>query len=65
MLQTHHITYEPEWTVELKGWQHKAVTLMQRLNPTAENYANVINFQTAINHEVNRIRKELDTKGEE
>ena len=22
MTQKHHITYKPEWTVELTGWEH-------------------------------------------
>jgi hypothetical protein len=44
---------------------HKAVTLLARLNVTPEAYAEAINFQTAINAEINRMRMTLDTEGDE
>jgi hypothetical protein len=65
----HHIVYpddkRPEWTVNLRSWMHKAVTLLGRLTVTPESYAEAINFQTAINDEVNKMRMTLDTEGEE
>jgi hypothetical protein len=44
---------------------HKAVSLLNRLIVTPESYAEAINFQTAINAEVNRMRMILDTEGDE
>lgn len=66
--QNHHIFYGgemPEWTVNLRSWMHKAVSLLNRLKVTPEHYAEAINFQTAVNAEVNRIRMILDTEGDE
>ena len=67
--QNHHIRYgdEPnyEWTVNLRSWMHKAVTLLQRLKITPEHYAEAINFQTAINQVVNDMRMELDVSESE
>lgn len=73
--QNHHINYEPysdknhspapEWTINLRSWMHKAVSLLGRLVVTPEHYAEAINFQTAINAEVNRMRMILDTEGDE
>jgi hypothetical protein len=64
----HHIIYPdmtfPEWTVSLRSWQHKAVTLLNRLKVTPEHYAEAINFQHAITAEVNRMRMVLDTEGD-
>ncbi len=65
--QNHHIIYpdegpRPEWTIELRNWMHKAVTLLQRLKSTPEHYAEAINFQTAINQAVNDMRRDLDTE---
>jgi hypothetical protein len=65
----HHIVYDgerrPEWTVNLRSWMHKAVTMLGRLKKTPETYAEAINFQAAINDEVNKIRMTLDTEGDE
>jgi hypothetical protein len=43
---------------------HKAVTLLARLTVTPEAYAEAVNFQTAINAEINRMRMTLDTEGD-
>jgi len=63
--QNHHIRYGdepvPEWTINLRMWMHKAVTLLQRLKVTPEHYAEAVNFQTAINQAVNDMRMVLDT----
>ena len=60
MNQTHHIIYDPEWKVELNGWQHKVITHLQRLKPTNKNYAQVTGFVHAVIYEWNRIRCQLD-----
>jgi hypothetical protein len=44
---------------------HKAVTLLGRLTVTPDSYAEAINFQHAINDEVNKMRMTLDTEGDE
>jgi hypothetical protein len=67
-IQNHHIKYQDmssvtlEWVIELRGWQHRAITILQRMNPTEENYASAINFLHSIMHEVNRIREGLDNE---
>ena len=64
-IQKHHIRYgdesvSREWTVSLKMWMHKAVTLLSRLNPTEEHYMYAINFQHAVTAIVNDMRMALD-----
>jgi hypothetical protein len=59
-MNKHHITYVPEWTVEIGYMEHKVVTNIQRSNSTEELYARVENLTIAITHEKNRIRMELD-----
>jgi len=62
--QTHHIRYgdevQIEWTVSIRMWMHRAVTLLQQMNPTHENYAEAINFQHAVTDIVNQMRMRLD-----
>lgn len=64
--QVHHIRYGnevvPEWTISLRMWMHRAVTLLQRMNATHEHYAEAINFQHAITSIVNDMRMKLDTE---
>lgn len=62
MINRHHITYEPEWIVELNGLQHKTMTTIQRTNASPEKYAALTNFMHAVAHEWNRMRQELDDK---
>ena len=62
--QIHHITYEPEWTVELNGHFHRAITTLQRMKSTPDNYAKATNLMHAVCQEWQRIRRELDTEGE-
>ena len=64
MTQKHHITYKPEWTVELNGWEHKAISIIQKKKATGKNYAAVTNFLHAVAHEWNRIRCQLDREKE-
>jgi len=66
-LQEHHIRYGnegmPEWTVTLKMWMHRAVTLLARMNASEEHYVLAVNFQLAVNQIVNDIRMSLDVNG--
>ena len=69
-MNTHHIFYEPgtdrnpspraEWTVGLRYWMHKAVTLLARMNATEENYSLAMNFLHAIMQVCNDMRSALD-----
>ena len=60
IIQTHHISYDPEWTVDIKGTMHKCLTLIQRTNPTPGQYAILTGFVHAVMYEWNRYRMELD-----
>ena len=60
-LNKHHITYEPEWCVELQQYHHKCVSIIQRTGATEERYALLTNFMHSLAHEWNRMREELDT----
>lgn len=62
MRQGHHITYEPEWIVDINALQHKTLTTIQRTSATPENYANLTNFVHAVLFEWNRMRQQLDIK---
>lgn len=60
--QTHHITYDPEWTVELQNYQHKVITILQNSIPTEERYMWLNDFVHALTWEYNRFRMFLDTE---
>ena len=60
--QLHHITYNPEWTIELTNQMHRCISRIQNTKATPEQYARVINFQHAVTFEANRMRQELDIK---
>ena len=64
MINRHHITYDPEWIVEINGIQHRALMAIQRMNATPENYARLTNFVHAVVYEWNRIRQELDIEAD-
>ena len=68
-IQTHHITYDNhadgEWTVELAAYMHKTVTIIQRSKTTLERYVLLSNLMHALNHEYNRMRRELDQQQKE
>lgn len=53
--QRHHITYNPEWIVELTGWQHKVVTHLQNMKATQENINQVTGFMNAVIYEWQRL----------
>ena len=59
-LQTHHISYDPEWTVEIQAYQHRCISIIQNTKPTLERYSILVNFVHALNWEVNRYRAFLD-----
>ena len=59
-VQGHHITYEPEWVVDLTNQMHRCISRIQNTRATPEQYARLINFQHAISFEANRMRCELD-----
>ena len=59
-LNNHHVSYDPEWTVQVGYQEHKVLTNIQRSNATEELYARVENLMVALTHEKNRIRMELD-----
>lgn len=58
--QIHHITYKPEWKLELQYMMHKTITSIQRTKGTGEQYAILTNFLHALTYEWNRMRQELD-----
>lgn len=60
-IQRHHITYDPEWVVEINMLMHRTISRIQITKATPEQYAGAINFAHAVNFEVNRMRQELDT----
>ena len=57
--QGHHITRTPEWIVDLNGWQHKVITIIEKLTPTQANYEATLNFHHALQHQLNRIAYQL------
>jgi len=59
-IQGHHITYKPEWIVELTGHSHRCISVIQNTKATPEQYARLVNFQHAVTFECNRMRQELD-----
>jgi len=61
VLQRHHITYEPEWTVDLTNQMHRCISRIQSTRATPEQYARVVNFMHSVTFECNRMRAELDT----
>lgn len=62
MRQRHHITYDPEWIVDINALQHKVVTVLQRTNPTPQRYAELTNFVHAVLYIWNEMRQDLDIK---
>lgn len=61
IVQRHHITYDPEWVVDLTMQMHRCISRIQQTRATEEQYARVVNFQHALTYEANRMRQELDT----
>ena len=57
--QGHHITRKPEWVVPLNGWQHKVISIIERLNATDKNYHDTLHFFHAVSHQLNRIAYQL------
>ena len=59
-IQTHHIEYDPDWTVDIGAYMHKCITVIQRSGTTEERYAILTGFMHALAYEWNRMRRELD-----
>jgi hypothetical protein len=59
-IQLHHISYNPEWKVELTRQMHTVVGTIQGTKASIEQYARISNFIHALTTEWNRIRAELD-----
>ena len=49
-----------EWALTLPWFMHRPMNIVQRWKPTEERYAHIIAWLHAIQHEANRIRRELD-----
>ena len=60
-IQGHHITYDPEWVLDLTNQMHRCISRIQNTKATSEQYARVINFLHSVSYEANRMRQELDT----
>lgn len=63
-LQQHHVTYDPEWMLEITLQQHQCISRIQSTKATPEQYAHLVNFLHAVSFECNRMRMELDLKGD-
>ena len=59
-IHKHHISYDPEWTVDVPGYFHKTITWITRMADTEENYAMCISMLHALMHECNMRRMKLD-----
>lgn len=60
-IQKHHISYDPEWFVEVNMLQHRAISRIQITKATPQAYADLTNFMHTVSVEWNRMRMELDT----
>ena len=60
-LNNHHISYDPEWVVEVSWQFHAYISRVQRTRATEESYALLVNELHALSAEVNRQRQELDS----
>jgi hypothetical protein len=56
-IHTHHISYDPEWTVEVPGYFHRTITYITRMKDTEENYAMCVSMLHALMHECNMRRR--------
>jgi len=59
VIQKHHITYEPEWIVEIPARWHREITFIQRRKATPEFEYHLRNLIMALNHELNRVNLQL------
>lgn len=60
-IQKHHITYEPEWIVEVWMLGHRYLSRVQQTKATEQQYADLTNMLHALTYEWCRMRKDLDT----
>ena len=65
VIQKHHITYEPEFIVQLWARWHREITFIQNTKATPEFERLLKNFVIALQHEWHRVNfqlYELDSK---
>ena len=60
-LNSHHLSYKSEYTVELHAYAHKTLSTIQRTKATPEQLTLLWNFHRAISLELERMALELDT----
>lgn len=55
--QEHHPDRErrPDYTIRLRKWLHLVITRIQRMNPTEENYRDLVEFRHALDEEIWRV----------
>lgn len=61
-IQKHHIAYEPEWTVDLPAYLHRALGIIHRTRDTADKYVWLTSFVHAVMAEWNLCREKLDSE---
>jgi len=64
-MQGHHISYDPEWVVDIGMLMHRTISRVQITKATPTVYADLTNFMHAVTYEWNRVRKELDIDGDQ
>lgn len=62
-LNLHHISYDPEWTVDLPWTVHKSLWPYQKAKATEERYRLVTNIMHAWGEVWQRMRRDLDVEG--
>ena len=63
-IQKHHMSYDPEWIIEINMLQHRTISRIQITKATPQAYADLTNFVHAVTYEWNRMREELDIGGD-
>lgn len=54
-LNKHHITYDPEWIVEIQARWHREITFIQKTKATPEFERILKNFMMSLQHEYHRV----------
>ena len=60
-INRHHLSYDPEWTLDIQMSWHKVISRIQQTKATPEFYADLTNFVHSLTYEWNLKRMELDT----
>jgi hypothetical protein len=58
-INRHHITYNPEWVVEVWARHHREITIVQGWKANEQNRKHLHNFIQSLSHEYNRICLQL------